>query len=108
NAYLSQNHDPDRWLHLVERFPEIVMWFSAHYHLGHTYPDSFTFRNGTWFFMTGVHSTATRDGSRQSRVIDVTADRVIVRTLCHNARAIDDRYEWTHAGALPSMIQDIT
>lgn len=83
NAYLDQNHDPYRWLRLFRHTPEIVLWFSAHYHLGHVHPDARTFRYGTRFFMTGVHGDRTRDDLRQSRVLDVDARGIRVRTLDH-------------------------
>lgn len=90
NAYLDQNHDPYRWLELVRRFPEIVMWFSAHYHLSHRYPNSHTVVQGTHFFLTGVHSSCTRDGKRQSRVLDIGPDGASVRTLDHAARRMTE------------------
>lgn len=88
NAYLDQNYDPARWLHLVRSYPEIVMWFSAHYHLSHHYPDAHTFRYGTHFFITGVHGSCTRDGRRQSRIIDVTDNQFAVGTLDHDERSV--------------------
>ena len=89
---------------MVQEHPEIVLWFSAHYHLGHGHPDSLSHRFGTWFFTTGVHGPATRDGSRQSRVIDIEPDRVVVRTLCHDIRGFDDALEWVHPGPLRALV----
>ncbi|MEK3916611.1 metallophosphoesterase [Paenibacillus sp. FSL H7-0331] len=104
NAYLDQNHDPYRWLELVKKFPEIVMWFSAHYHLSHSYPDSHTHVYGTHFFLNGVHGPCTRDGKRQSRVIDIGPGGVTVRTLDHVMREITEegRFEWY--GTLSDMM----
>ncbi|TVY07329.1 metallophosphoesterase family protein [Paenibacillus cremeus] len=95
NAYLDQNHHYDRWMKLVREHPEIVMWFSAHYHLGHDHPDSMTLRHGTTFFITGVHGSCTRDGSRQSRVIDIEGDRVRVSTLDHTLRKVRKEADWS-------------
>ncbi|MBW4084313.1 metallophosphoesterase [Paenibacillus sp. S150] len=96
NAYLDQNHDPYRWLELVRAFPEIVMWFSAHYHLSHAYTNSHTEVHGTHFFLTGVHSSCTRDGKRQSRILELDSGGVSVRTLDHSSRQItpEGSFEW--------------
>lgn len=94
NAYLDQNHDPHRWLRLCEDHPEIIAWFAAHYHLGHVYPDAQTEVHGTRFFLTGVHGSATRDGRRQSRVIDIAGDEIHVWTLDHVARQLTEEGSW--------------
>ncbi|WP_164716342.1 metallophosphoesterase family protein [Paenibacillus whitsoniae] len=104
NAYLDQNHDPYRWKQLYEQYPEIVMWFSAHYHLGHSYIDSHTFRNGTHFFLTGVHGTCTRDGSRLSRMIDISSHSVKVLTLDHVQRSITNEGAFNYNNSLSCMI----
>lgn len=108
NAYLDQNHDPIRWINLVKDTPEIVMWFSAHYHLGHHHPDSHTLRYGTHFFITGVHGSCTRDESRQSRVIDITPDGTTVRTLDHVKREISDIGLWKVEGKLSTLMDSTT
>lgn len=105
NAYLDQNHQPHRWHELVKNTPEIVMWFSAHYHLSHIHTDSHTYRHGTHFFITGVHGpTFTRDGGRQSRILDIDANAVRVLTLDHTKRAITDEGGWEHAGNAKELI----
>ncbi len=106
NAYLDQNHDPYRWFQLIKNYPEIVMWFSAHYHLSHVYPDSHTSRYGTEFFTTGVHGTATRDGKRQSRVIDISSNRITVSTLDHDQRTLCETADWSYDGSLSMMVRD--
>ncbi|WP_187375187.1 metallophosphoesterase family protein, partial [Paenibacillus antibioticophila] len=99
NAYLDQNHDPYRWLELVRSFPEIVMWFSAHYHLSQGYVNSHTLIQGTHFFLTGVHSSCTRDGKRQSRVIDIHPAGLSVRTLDHIERRITEEGTFAWKGS---------
>lgn len=103
NAYLDQNHDPYRWLDLVRTFPKIVMWFSAHYHLSHAYTNSHTLVQGTHFFLTGVHSTCTRDNKRQSRIIDIDPDGVSVRTLDHVSRRITEEGAFAWEGKLATI-----
>lgn len=94
NAYLDQNHNPLRWLELIKSFPEIVCWFSAHYHLGHGLPDTASFRYGTYFFNTGVHSSAARDSSRVSRVVDLSSNSLKVHTLDHEKRGLTEEGSW--------------
>lgn len=96
NAWLDHNHNPSRWKTFWETHREITLWFSAHYHLGHDYPDSQSERDGVWFFNTQVHGICTRDGLRQSRVLDIAADgRASVSTLDHCARKIVTPPHWS-------------
>jgi predicted phosphodiesterase len=105
NAYLDENHDPYRWYHLFKNTPEIIMWFSAHYHLSHIHPDSHTERFGTHFFITGVHGAAfTRDGMRQSRIVDIGPNSVEVLTLDHIKRAVTAEGGWK-SDNLKSLVQ---
>lgn len=96
NAYLEQNHQPLRWRELYRNTPEIVLWFSAHYHLGHDHPDSHTEQFGTHFFHTQVHADFTRDGTRQTRLLEISNDYIAVATIDHlerRKRSTPD-YEW--------------
>lgn|GEM_PF-1445888 len=86
NAYMDHNHDPYRWFDLALEYPEIKLWFSAHYHLSHIYPDSCTIKHETTFVTTGVHGSCTRDGKRQSRVVDIDAAEARIYTLDHASR----------------------
>ncbi|WP_197035560.1 metallophosphoesterase [Paenibacillus sp. UNC451MF] len=106
NAYLDQNHDPMRWFQLFRNTPEIVVWFSAHYHLGHGYPDSSTNRLGTTFFTTGVHGSATRDGDRLSRVMDISENGIQVRTLDHRQRLLLPAADWKSTGPLGVLVSE--
>lgn len=106
NAYLDQNHQPYKWVELYRNHPQIMMWFSAHYHLGHDYPDSDAERFGTHFFMTGVHGIATRDGKRQTRIIDLQPNEITVRTLDHEARALRSISDW-HCNDVRQKIRDV-
>jgi predicted phosphodiesterase len=95
NAYLDQNHHFDRWPQLIQDYPSIKMWFSAHYHLGHDFEDSSTYRNGVTFFHTGVHSSYTRDGKRHSRVIDMDKGVIRVSTLDHETGEVRMQPDWS-------------
>ncbi|WP_274653284.1 metallophosphoesterase family protein [Paenibacillus humicola] len=105
NAYLDENHDPYRWYRLFKHTPEIVMWFSAHYHLSHVHPDSHTYRFGTHFFITGVHGASfTRDGNRQSRILELEENSVKVLTLDHSERSVTEEGGWTFGGPLKRLV----
>lgn len=95
NAYLDQNHNFYRWPQLIQDYPSIKMWFSAHYHLGHDFEDSSTYRNGVTFFHTGVHSSYTRDGKRHSRVIDIDDGVIRVSTLDHEIGDVRTQPDWS-------------
>lgn len=100
NSYLDHNHEAYRWIELVERTDNIVLWVSAHYHLGHHYPDSIMRIHETAFVNTGTHGAATRDGRRHTRIIDATDGRIEVFTLDHEERnkTKSPDYIWTKDG----------
>lgn len=104
NAYLDQNHNPYRWRQLYRDYPEIVGWFSSHYHLGHHDIDSQSVRWGTHFFHTGVHGTCTRDGQRLSRIIDITSQGFHVHTLDHRSQALTNIGEYRYNGSLSNLM----
>ncbi|MBS4217467.1 metallophosphoesterase [Bacillus sp. FJAT-49711] len=104
NAFLDQNHDPYRWIDLIKSNPQIVMWFSAHFHLSHQYKDSHVENYGTTFFTTGVHGSATRDMKRQSRIIDLEAGKISVSTLDHNNKRILDQHDWSFDGSWQQLV----
>ncbi|MDF2724414.1 MAG: calcineurin-like phosphoesterase [Paenibacillus sp.] len=106
NAYLDQNHRPAAWLERIKRYPEIILWFSAHYHLSHIYPDSQTVRDGTTFFSTGVHGKATRDGHRVSRVLDITEHGIAVHTLNHESRQLEAAADWSSGRTAEALVQE--
>lgn len=102
NAYLDQNHDPFRIQALYRENPDIVLWFSGHYHLGHHHHDSRTNRYGVCFFHTQVHTRFGRDGTRQSRIIDIAPDQTSISTLDHVKREVAPLPDWS-GGALSSL-----
>lgn len=104
NAYLDQNHDPERWEKLYRENAEFIFWFSAHYHLGHDHPDSTTNICGTHFFQTQIHGLQTRDGTRQSRVLDIAPDSVTISTLDHIERKLTGKSQWKSGASLESLM----
>jgi hypothetical protein len=103
NAYLDQNHDVYRWEKLYRENAEFVMWFSAHYHLGHDHHNSMTDVCGTRFFQTQIHGLQTRDNTRASRVLDITPESITVSTLDHIARQLTTKSQWHFEGSLSQL-----
>lgn len=83
NAFLNQNREPESVVRLAEKHREIKLWFSGHYHIGQNYGNSRASKFGIDFFSTGVVSSASRDGSRHSRIIEINGDSATVFTLDH-------------------------
>ncbi len=71
NAFLDQNHNPERWVDWIQRHPQIKLWFSAHYHLSPENPGAISRRYGVTFLGCGAPTSASRDGKHQSRVLDI-------------------------------------
>lgn len=84
NAWMDQDHDYMRWYRLIYHCPQIRMWFSGHYHLGHFHQDSSSQKAGLSFFTTGAPTSASRDNQRHSRVLDVDGEELRVSTYDHN------------------------
>ena len=95
NPYTNHNHHPERILKLIGQYPQIILWFSGHSHLGQDYPNSICYHSGVYFVHVGVHgSRSTRDGSRHSRVLEIEPDRILIRTFDHSLRTIDPRCDY--------------
>lgn len=71
NAFLDQNHNPGRWVDWIQNHPQIKLWFSAHYHLSPESPGALSRRYGVTFLGCGAPTSASRDGKRQSRVLEI-------------------------------------
>lgn len=82
------NHSRDnvkRFIELVQKHPQIKLWFSGHFHLSQNYPDSISIVGSTAFVLTGVignHSS--RDGHRQSRILKGNAVGYELYTVDHD------------------------
>lgn len=55
---------PQRFIQLVERNPNIKLWFSGHFHLSQNYADSISVVGSCAFVQTGVIGECNRDGNR--------------------------------------------
>lgn len=84
-AWLNHSEDPGWFINLVTKHPQIKLWFSAHFHLSHNYPDSVSLVGGTAFVQTGVMGACGRDGFRQSRLLRGTATGFELLTVDHDS-----------------------
>lgn len=53
-AWLNHSSDPKRFMRLVEKYPNIKLWFSGHFHLSQSYPDSISIVGSSAYILTGV------------------------------------------------------
>ena len=105
NAYTNQNHHPGRLQRIIREHPNVLLWFSGHNHLGQQYRNAATRKLGVTYFHTATAAPgSTRDGMRQSRVLDVYADGWIVRTFDHALREFDDALEFREECPLPELL----
>lgn len=86
DTYLDQTADALRWRTLQRDFPQIKVWFSAHYHMGHDYDSAITEKEGVVHVSCGVLAPCSRDNTRHTRFAELTDDgRLIISTFDHEA-----------------------
>lgn len=100
-AWLNHSSDPGAFARLLARHPHVKLWFSGHFHLSQSYPDSVSRVGGTAFVLTGVigdHSS--RDGLHHSRLLTGDAQGFEVYTIDHDSgeRRLDLRGRWADPG----------
>lgn len=95
-CWLNHSSNPQRFLQIVERYPNIALHFSGHFHLSHNYVDSISVVNRTAFVQTGVIGDCNRDGHRQSRVLTGDQHGYQLYTLDHedNTLRLDLEQQW--------------
>ncbi|GBF87795.1 calcineurin-like phosphoesterase [Raphidocelis subcapitata] len=96
-AWLNHSDRPGRFIELVERHPNVRLWFSGHFHLAQNYPDSITAVGRCAFVQVGVIGDCNRDGFRQSRLLRVTQSGYQVLTVDHGAGGrtrVDLEQDW--------------
>lgn len=103
NAFMDQNIHPHRWRSLAQH-PEIVLWLSAHYHLGHDHPHSLRTDGNIAYALVGVHNECNRDGQRHSRVLDIKNGTLAVHTLDHETRTLRETPDWVSAGGMGACV----
>ncbi len=68
-AWLNHSSTADVFMQILQRHPNIRLWFSGHFHLSHNYADSISVVGRCAFVQTGVIGECNRDGFRHSRVL---------------------------------------
>jgi hypothetical protein len=75
------------FIRIVKENPQIKMWFNGHFHLSHDYQDSISTVGSCAFVQVGVMGpVSSRDGRRQTRVVQGCSDRMKVFTINHHER----------------------
>jgi len=88
-AWMNHCSEKSRSLFIenVKENPQIKLWFSGHFHLSHDYEDSISRVNQCTFVQAGVMGPkSTRDGRRQTRIIQGNSDIFKIYTLSHHKR----------------------
>lgn len=84
-AWLNHSSNAEYFISLVRRHPNIKLWFSGHFHLSQSYPDSISIVGGSAFVLTGVIGDRfSRDGHRHSRVLHGTDEGFELYTMDHD------------------------
>ncbi len=87
NAWLNQSNAPRRFSELLERHPQVRLWFSGHNHLGQDHHRAVSHVGRCLFIHTGVIGAQSRDGQHHSRVVEFENERVSIETLDHTTGA---------------------
>ena len=75
------------FIRMVKENPQIKLWLSGHFHLSHEYEDTISTVGSCTFVQTGVvGAMSTRDGRRQTRLIQGCSDRLKLYTINHHIR----------------------
>lgn len=84
DAFMGQDFDPWAWRELLKENPQIVLWGSAHFHMGHGYERAITVREETTHVSCGVMCSCARDGTRQTRLMEIRQDgHILLCTMDH-------------------------
>ncbi len=83
NAYVNHSQSPEKFIELVHQYDNIKLWFSGHNHLGQNYSNSISKVNQCHFVHTAVMGNITRDGFKQSRIVDLNKDSIAIHSLDH-------------------------
>lgn len=105
NAYVNQNHNPGLMQQIIWENPNILFWFSGHNHLGQHYRDALSSRLGVLYAHTATASKlSSRDGFRQSRVLELDDNGIRLRTYDHGMRKYDPSLEYRDPTSLNALI----
>jgi Calcineurin-like phosphoesterase len=80
-------HTRNVWIRTVQSNPQIKAWFSGHFHLSHDYEDAISVVGSCVFVQVGVVGQAsTRDGKRQTRLVQGNGSSMQIYTVNHHVR----------------------
>ncbi|PNW74215.1 hypothetical protein CHLRE_13g589870v5 [Chlamydomonas reinhardtii] len=108
-AWLNHSDaNPHAFIDLVNKYKNIKLWFSGHFHLSHNYPDSISSVGGTSFVQVGVIGECNRDGNRQSRLLRGDSDGYQLYTVDHDTGGLrlDLAARWVDPGAPTPLIPE--
>lgn len=88
NAWLNHSQQPEKFIHLVNRSPQIKFWASGHNHLCQEYPDAVSLKHNCLFCHTGVINNISRDGRKQSRLIEFDDKGLLVYSIDHDVNKL--------------------
>lgn len=95
NAYLDQSHDYSRWEKLAYENRNILMWFSGHFHMGHTYKKSISIKDSLAYMTVGCPVAGSRDGLLHTRILDADDTKITVRTYDHKTKKLADTIDFS-------------
>lgn len=90
NAYLNQDHNYTVFKDIVKENPQIKVWFSGHYHIGHNHIGSISKFLNTYFFLTAAPTSAARDGQHHSHILDFSGGEFYIATYDHDTHSIGE------------------
>lgn len=94
NAWMNHTDRPEQIFQLIQDFPQVKLWFSAHNHLGQQYADSITRVGHCTFVHTGVIGPVSRDGCCQSRFVEFDDNGFALSTIDHRLGSCT--LDWRH------------
>ena len=84
----------DIFIKTVKENPQIKLWFSGHFHLSHDYQDAISTVGSCTFVQAGVvGKISSRDGRRQTRIVQGSSDCLRLYTINHHKRDPDGTAE---------------
>lgn len=82
DSYIDQCFQPLRWKQLMRANPQVFLWASAHFHMGHD-AASISLCEGICHVSCGVVTSAARDGTAHTRILELAEGRMTLYTLDH-------------------------
>ena len=96
-AWMNHCSDPDvrsLFIKTVESCPQIKLWCSGHFHLSQNFEDSLSRVNQCTFAQVGVvGAKSTRDGARQTRIVQGNRNEMRIYSVNHHIRDEDGQAE---------------